>query len=204
MHVGLQVSWELSVDFFSFVAEGRQNANEDCFGLEGLVPRPHLVRRAVAGWATLYIKHLEPTAGWIGPYLRAGCQPLGRARPHSTPLFVSPSPHVAHPSRTSWSTLCVSRWRLGPEQRHAEVWRVPDDADGTGKGKGKGVARSVVSPPAPPPTWQSIYGRLHRDVHAPSGTFCPSHIVIGRSVQEVCGSFFFGGTGKKEGTEVEG
>ncbi|CAB1104112.1 unnamed protein product [Ectocarpus sp. CCAP 1310/34] len=86
----------------------------------------------------------------------------------------------------NWSTLCVSRWRLGPEQRHAEVWRVPDDADGTGKGKSKskGVARSVLSPPAPPPTWQSIYGRLHRDVHAPSGTFCPSHMVIGRSVQE--------------------
>ncbi|CBN77748.1 hypothetical protein Esi_0062_0123 [Ectocarpus siliculosus] len=82
----------------------------------------------------------------------------------------------------NWSTLCVSRWRLGPEQRHAEVWRVPDDADG--KGKGKGVARSAVSPPAPPPTWQSIYGRLHGDVHAPSGTFCPSHMVIGRSVQE--------------------
>ncbi|CAM9832512.1 unnamed protein product, partial [Ectocarpus sp. 8 AP-2014] len=88
----------------------------------------------------------------------------------------------------NWSTLCVSRWRLGPEQRHAEIWRVPDDADGKGntkgKGKGKGVARSAVSPPAPPPTWQSIYGRLHRDVHAPSGTFCPSHMVIGRSVQE--------------------
>ncbi|CAN0004951.1 unnamed protein product, partial [Ectocarpus sp. 13 AM-2016] len=88
----------------------------------------------------------------------------------------------------NWSTLCVSRWRLGPEQRHAEVWRVPDDADGTGKGKrkskSKSVARSAVSPPAPPPTWQSIYGRLHRDVQAPSGTFRPSHMVIGRSVQE--------------------
>ncbi|CAM9971374.1 unnamed protein product, partial [Ectocarpus fasciculatus] len=80
----------------------------------------------------------------------------------------------------NWSTLCVSRWRIGPEQRHAEVWRAPDGADG----KGKGVARSVVSPPAPPPTWQSIYGRLHRDVHAPSGAFCPSHMVIGRSFQE--------------------
>ncbi|CAM9234815.1 unnamed protein product [Ectocarpus sp. 4 AP-2014] len=82
----------------------------------------------------------------------------------------------------NWSTLCVSRWRLGPEQRHAEVWRVPDDADG--RGKSKGVARQVVSPPAPPPTWKSIYGRLHRDLHAPSGAFCPSHMVIGRSVQE--------------------
>lgn len=80
---------------------------------------------------------------------------------------------------TSWSNLCVSRWRLGPEQRHAEIWRVPD------KSKSAAEARAVVSPPAPPPSWRSIYNRLHRNLQAPTGAFSPSHTVIGRSVQEV-------------------
>eukprot|EP00903_Cladosiphon_okamuranus_P008415 g8091.t1 len=78
----------------------------------------------------------------------------------------------------NWSNLCVSRWRLGPEQRHAEVWRVPD------KGNSTAVARTVVSPPAPPPSWQSIYSRLQRNLRAPTGAFSPSHKIIGRSVQE--------------------
>lgn len=73
----------------------------------------------------------------------------------------------------------MSRWRLGPEQRHAEVWRVPD------KRKSAAVSRTVVVSPPAPPSWRSIYNRLHRDMRVPTGAFSPSHSVIGRSVQEV-------------------
>ncbi|CAM9379416.1 unnamed protein product [Scytosiphon promiscuus] len=89
----------------------------------------------------------------------------------------------------SWSNLCVSRWRLGPEQRHAEVWRVPDRRSNgggvmMGAEAGEGSARAVVSPPPLPPSWRSIYGRLHRELRGPTGAFSPSHMVLGKSVHE--------------------
>lgn len=74
----------------------------------------------------------------------------------------------------------MSRWRLSPGERHAEVWR--DD-------KALHDARSSVSPPAPPPSWRQIYGRLHEELHIPKGAFSPSHMVIGKSCQKV--GFFF-------------
>lgn len=75
----------------------------------------------------------------------------------------------------SWSNLCVSRWRLCSEERHAEVWRPapPDEL----------VA--VVSPPEPPPSWRQVYGRLHRELRVPTGAFRPVHLIIGRNVQQV-------------------
>lgn len=93
------------------------------------------------------------------------------------PLYV---PLLSGPA-TSWSNLCVSRWRLGPEQRHAEVWRAPD----RGKEGGTVATRTVVSPPVPPPSWRSIYSRLHRKMRVPTGALSPSHTVVGRSTQEV-------------------
>lgn len=90
----------------------------------------------------------------------------------------------------------MSRWRLGPEQRHAEVWRVPD------KGANTAVARTVVSPPAPPPSWRSIYSRLDRNLRVPTGAFSPSHTVIGKSIQEVRVRVFNGGEGGGGGAPI--
>lgn len=69
----------------------------------------------------------------------------------------------------------MSRWRLCPEERHAEVWR----ADKTSE------ERAVVSPPAPPPPWRQVYGRLHKDLRVPTGAFSPVHMIIGRSLGAV-------------------
>lgn len=77
--------------------------------------------------------------------------------------------------RHSWSNLCVSRWRLCPEQRHPEVWRV-----GTHEGKWS------VSRPSPPPSWRQVYGRLHESCKVPTGALSPVHLVIGKTIQQVC------------------
>ena len=76
----------------------------------------------------------------------------------------------------SWRNLCASRWRLRPQERHAEVWR----AD-----KAAGEARPLVWPAAPPPTWRQIYGRLHQENRVPNGALSSSHMVIGKTCQEV-------------------
>lgn len=79
------------------------------------------------------------------------------------------------PPRRSWSNLCVSRWRLSPGERHAEIWRADWNSE----------TRTLVSPPAPPPSWRQVYGRLHMDCMVPRGAFSPVHLVIGKSVQQV-------------------
>lgn len=68
----------------------------------------------------------------------------------------------------------MSRWRLCPEQRHAEVWRV-----GINDGKGS------VSCPSPPPSWRQVYGRLHESCRVPTGALSPVHLVIGKTIQQV-------------------
>lgn len=91
--------------------------------------------------------------------------------------FVIVRKHPAGARAYSWSTLCVSRWRLCAEQRHAEVWR-----GGTNKEEPHGI----VCPPAPPPPWRHVYGRLHKELHIPTGAFLnPDHLVVGKSVQQV-------------------
>lgn len=87
----------------------------------------------------------------------------------------------------------MSRWRLCPEQRHAEVWRRPET---------KSETQLAVSPPAPPPAWGEIYYHLHKDLRVPTGAFSPVHRIIGKSVQEVCNAFFWGGVSYVEDLEL--
>lgn len=92
---------------------------------------------------------------------------------HRLPQSLLPLPTPSN--RRSWSNLCASRFRLSPDERHAEAWRADEGVE----------TQSVVSPPALPPSWRQVYGRLHRDLHVPRGAFSPVHMVIGRSAQEV-------------------